>query len=256
MIDLHCHILPGLDDGAQSMEEALEMARMAVQDGMTDIVATPHTYNGLYLNRAVDILKAVDDLQQALDRESIPLRIHPGAEVHVHAECIEHILSSEILTICNGRKYLLLELPFHHIPRFTDDLLYELKIQEIIPIIAHPERNAVLCERPNILVNWIQEGALAQLTAGSLLGHLGERAKSVAEYMVEHGLVHVIASDAHNTRRRRPELRAAYLALAEKFSPELAECFKENARIILRGESLQIESPIARPKKKKKWLFF
>ncbi|MGZ4135512.1 MAG: tyrosine-protein phosphatase [Tumebacillaceae bacterium] len=256
MVDLHCHILPGLDDGAQSLEDALEMARLAVEDGITDIVATPHTHDGIYLNRQSDVLTAVEQFQRALDEHEIPLRIHPGNEVHVHVELIENVTSFESLTIGNQRKYLLFELPVQTIPSYVDDLLYELQVEGITPIIAHPERNAVLRKEPDRLAKWVEDGAIAQVTAGSLVGTMGERSKAAAEYMVTHRLVHVVASDAHNCGNRKTVVRQAFERLGELSSQVEVMNFQSNALAILRGETFHKCEPIYKQKKKKRFLFF
>lgn len=253
MIDLHCHILPGLDDGAQTLDEALAMARIAVADGITDIVATPHTHNGLYMNKAEDILQAVSHLQEALNREGIPIRIHPGSEVHIQVELLENILSGETLTYGNHRKYVLLELPTLNLPRFMEQLLYELNVAGITPIIAHPERNLLLRENPELLANWVRHDAIAQLTAGSLLGLLGDRAKKAAEFMVKRRLIHMIASDGHNTVRRRPELVEAYRVVEKLMSKEEVQIYRFNTKAILRGENCTVLEPLYN--KKKKWIF-
>ncbi|HEU4963699.1 MAG TPA: CpsB/CapC family capsule biosynthesis tyrosine phosphatase [Bacilli bacterium] len=256
MIDLHCHILPGLDDGAQTLEDALEMARIAVADGITDIVATPHTRDGVYRNDAEAVLAAVESFQRELEAAEIPLRIHPGAEVHVHVEFVENLLDGNTLTIGNGRKYVLLELPVQSIPRFTDELIYELSVEGITPIIAHPERNVALRENPNRLAEWIEQGAIAQVTAGSLLGKMGERAKKTAELMVQRRLVHVVASDAHNSGRRRPELGEAYRVLASLVDEEEATRYQVNASAVLQGGSCTVLEPAQVVAKKKRFFFF
>lgn len=256
MIDLHCHILPGLDDGAQTLEDALEMVRIAVADGITDIVATPHTQDGIYRNHRDVVLGAVERFQHILNEEGLPLTIHPGSEVHIHADFIESVLSSCDLTINDGGKYVLLELPVQSIPRFAEELLYELQVEGITPIIAHPERNNLLREDPNILAEWVRDGAIAQVTAGSLLGQMGERSKATAEYMVKHNLVHVVASDAHNAGRRRPNLREAYRRIGELTSPEEEEVFRYNARAVLLGESCKVLEPVEMIRAKKKRFFF
>ncbi|SEM93610.1 tyrosine-protein phosphatase [Lihuaxuella thermophila] len=253
MIDLHCHILPGLDDGAQTMVEALEMARIAVADGITDIVATPHTHDGIYKNLSKEVLKAVDEFQSVLDRKGIPLRVHPGAEVHIHVEFLRNIFSFNVLTV-NQCRYVLLELPVQTIPRFTEKLIYELLENGLVPMIAHPERNAVIRENFDLLADWIREGAIAQLTAGSLMGWMGERTKAVAEYMVKHRLVQVIASDAHNTVRRRPELKTAYELISHITSREEERMFRINAEAVFWGEDCErLEPTIDR---NKKWISF
>ena len=237
IVDLHCHILPNLDDGPAGLGEALRMARMAVQDGITDVVATPHTSNGIYSNKAEDVISAVKIFRQALDREQIPLQIHPGSEVHIHVELIQNIESMSILTFGNEKRYVLLELPQFNLPLMTDLLINELKCAGITPVIAHPERNQVLCSDPGRLARWIREGAVAQLTAGSLTGELGRRVQKTAEYMVKHKLAHLIASDGHNDGVRSPILSKGYKALERFLSAQAVSAYILNAAAVLYGGS-------------------
>jgi protein-tyrosine phosphatase len=249
MIDLHCHILPGLDDGAQDLQEALDMARIAVQDGITEIVATPHTQNGLYNNDADTILQATERFQLALDDAQIPLRVHAGSEVHVHFEMLEHVMQRDVLTVNNERKYLLVELPILNVPREMETLLHELTVAGITPILAHPERNVIIRRKPELLAEWIEHGALAQLTADTLLGRMGKKMQVFATYLIQKQLVHVIGSDAHNIRTRRPKLRAAYQRLTEVAGHEASTLFRENSRAIVQGRACMIREPYSERKR-------
>lgn len=253
MIDLHCHILPGLDDGAQTEQEAIEMARRASADGITDIVATPHTYNGIYHTSAAEIEQSVQRLNLLLAEQQIPVRIHPGAEIHLHGELVSHLMTKDSVTVADQGKYVLLELPMLQLPHWTDEILQELSNKNITPIIAHPERNLVLTEKPELLADWIERyGAVAQVTAASLLGTMGKKAKRMARLMVRQRLVHLIASDGHNPWRRPPTIRAAFSYLMRK-EPRQAITFLRNARAVLRGEKCQVAEPM---KQKKAILWF
>ena len=237
IVDLHCHILPNLDDGPADLGEALRMARMAVRDGITDVVATPHTSNGVYSNKAKDVLRAVKVFRQALVRERIPLQIHSGSEVHIHVELIRNLQSMNTLTFGDGKKYVLLELSQFNLPLMTDLLINELRCAGITPVIAHPERNQVLSSDPGRLARWIKGGAIAQLTAGSLTGELGKRVQKTAEYMVKHKLVHLIASDGHNDGARSPILSKGYKALEKLLSAQAVSAYVLNAAAVLYGGS-------------------
>lgn len=237
MIDLHCHILPGLDDGARDDETALGMAWAAVHDGITDILATPHTEDGVYRNSAKRIRAAVERLQQLFIEEQVPLRLHPGSEVHVHPELIDHLQSGQVMTIGDAGRYLLLELPMTNLPRVMERIFADLAGQGIRPVLAHPERNEVLQEQPERLSAWIAEyGVLAQLTAGSVTGQMGKKLQCTALSFFQNRLAHIVASDAHDLKRRRPELRAAYLKLAALDLEEAAR-YREQAELILLGVS-------------------
>jgi len=255
MVDIHCHILPGLDDGAKTPEEAVEMTRIAVSDGITDIIATPHTCDGFYSQRTEIVLKSVTNLQQALDLEEIPLRIHPGSEVHVHSELLDHLYSGQILSLGNGMKHVLLEFPSVHFPLFSNRVVSHLLARGVTPVIAHPERIDVFRLNPSLLREWTEQGAIGQVTAGSLLGLFGRTARGCAIDFVKKRLVHVIASDGHHVRSRRPELSEAYKALMTMIPEEEVEMFRHNAHAILHGEALQILTPLTKSKQKR-WFFF
>lgn len=236
MIDIHCHLLPGKDDGAQTLEESVEMARIASQDGITDIIVTPHTHDGLYLNTREETRESMFRLQEELDIHHIPIRLHPGAEVHIHFEFIQHLKTKQFMTVCDQEKYLLLELPTLPLPRFTDRLIDELLENGITPIIAHPERIEALRQEPDRLAGWIKKGAIAQITGDSLTGKMGKRTKQFAIQLVRQRLVHLVASDAHHVRFRRAELSTAYEVLSELLPKDDVTRFHTNAEAILLGE--------------------
>lgn len=255
MVDLHCHILPGRDDGAEDLDEALEMSRLAVADGITDLVATPHAQDGLHDNCSTEVRSAVERLQAELDRQGIPLRLHPGMEVHLHVELLANLDAGQLLTFCDGHKHLLLELPALSIPSCTEAILYELQVLGVTPIIAHPERNLALQEHPERLAEWVADGSVAQLTGGSLLGKFGRAAQQAAEVMVRHDWAHLIASDGHSAERRRPQLEAAYERLAQLTSRDTMMTYRERALAVVRNEHFQIAEPQGSGKRKRwRWL--
>ncbi|WP_134685853.1 tyrosine-protein phosphatase [Brevibacillus migulae] len=254
MIDIHSHILPGLDDGARSVEEAVAMARNAWLDGITDMIVTPHTHDGIYHNSLAQIREAVEQLQQVLSSRGIPLTLHVGAEIHIHLELVENLQTALLATLCDQYKYVLLELPSYQLPRFTDKLIEELLKKGVTPIIAHPERLEVLCNQPQLLARWIAKGAVAQVTADSLTGKMGKSTKRVSEAMVKNRLVHLLASDAHHATHRRAELSAAFSVLTELLSKEEAALFHENAKAVLRGLPCRVKEPAQAPARK--WWFW
>ena len=206
MIDLHCHILPGIDDGPASMDESLAMCRLAAQDGIHTIVATPHTLNGQYENPTSEVIEHVSALNKALIEYDIRVRILPGSEVHLSRDLWGSVESGEAGTINNDKKYLLLELPIHAVPPRLKDEIFGLKVRGITPIIAHPERNMVIQRDSSILYDCIQSGALSQITAASRTGGFGGLVMHCSETLLEHRLVHIIASDAHSYDSRPPIL--------------------------------------------------
>ncbi|RLB30200.1 MAG: tyrosine protein phosphatase [Deltaproteobacteria bacterium] len=215
MIDLHCHILPGVDDGAKSLEESLLMARRAVEDGIHTIVATPHTLNGIYINSAREVTPKVASLQETLSKNHIKLQLYVGADVHLCPHMLELIESGDAGTINNARKYILLEFPSQVVPPKVKDEIFSLKLNGITPIISHLERNPVIQHNIDILYEFIRMGALCQVTAMSITGDFGGIAMQCAERLLRHRMVHVIASDAHSSESRPPVLSQAVEAAAE-----------------------------------------
>ena len=196
MIDLHCHILPNMDDGADSWETSLNMCRQASNKGIKTIVATPHTLNGIYDNHPKDIEEKVKILNQKIKENNIPLKILPGSEVHLCADIIEAIKKKEILTL-NKSDYILLEFPHTQIPLHIEEILFQIQIMGITPILSHVERNLKFQQKPALLSRLIQKGALAQITAASLCGFFGPIPKKISQKFLSEELVYSIASDAH-----------------------------------------------------------
>ena len=215
MIDLHCHILPNVDDGAGSLEESLAMARHAVDDGIHTVVATPHSLNGLHSNPLKKVIADVSALQEALAQNHIDLKIYPGADVHLCPGMLKRIEIGEACTINGDGKYIILELPSSTVPAGVKDEIFAMKMNGITPIISHPERNSNIQQDPNILYDLICMGALGQVTAMSLTGDFGKLAGNTAQLLLKHRLFHIIASDAHSVRDRPPALSEAVQKAAE-----------------------------------------
>ena len=215
MIDLHCHILPGLDDGAQNMEEAIQMARIAYDDGIRVIVATPHTLNGIFINERDLIFSEIEKLQQVLSEEGIDIQILPGSDVHVNYNMLELIQEGKALTVNNNGKYLLLEFPHQLVPPKIPELVFELKLKGITPIFTHPERNAAIQRDLKIILRLVEQGALTQITANSITGQFGPQAYKCALEMLKCNMAHIIASDAHSSNVRVPALSGAVRKAAE-----------------------------------------
>ena len=219
MIDLHCHILPAICDGSPDIDTSLKMAKIAVNDGITIQACTPHIYPGLYNNNAINIQVALKNLQSLLDTESIALKLVMGADVHLVPEVVDGLTSKRIPTL-NDSRYFLLE-PSHHVsvPRFLEQINKFIKAG-YIPLITHPERLKWLSnDSYNEFIMAAKMGAWIQLTAGAIEGRFGKKAKNWANKFLEDGVVHIIASDAHNIRNRPPVLSKALL-LAKKIVGE------------------------------------
>src|SRR5690625_3368819 len=174
MIDIHSHILPGLDDGAKTEEDSLDMAQQAVEQGIHTIIATPHHKNSKYDNIRESIIKHTVILNDLFKAHNVPLTLLPGQETRINGEMIKDIQNGELLSL-NDTKYLFVELPFGHAPRYTEAMLYDIQLEGYSPIIVHPERNRELLEHPDRLYGMVRKGALTQVTASSLMGYFGKK---------------------------------------------------------------------------------
>jgi len=246
MIDIHCHILPNLDDGAQSLEESVQMAEQAVQDGIREVVATPHSLNGIYTNSAEEIISGVAALQAALFERRLDLKLYPGADVHLSTHMVERINRREVCTLNDRGGYLLLELPSQMIPDGVRDEIFALKLHGITPIITHPERNLLVQHDPGILYELVRMGALAQVTAMSLTGDFGEFIGRISHYLLKHRLVHVIATDAHSPQERPPILSSAVERAADTLEnyDEAMHMVMSVPAAILSGQIPNVPEPI------------
>lgn len=223
MIDLHCHFLPGIDDGAKSLAQALTLARMATMNGITHAVMTPHIHVGRYQNSRSSIFREFETFRENLRQNNIPLRIGFAAEVRLCGEIPNMIRKNEIpfLGCWEGMRVLLLELPYHTVPPELENFVTWLVKNNIRPLIAHPERNKGVLRNFNRIFSLARMGCLFQVTAGSLTGAFGEPVKLCAEQLLKTELVTVMASDAHHEVRRPPILNAGRIA-AEKMLGESA----------------------------------
>lgn len=244
LIDLHCHILPGVDDGSRTMEESLEMARAAVNDGITHILCTPHHLNGRFDNNRNDVIEKVAALQAEIDQAGIPLELYEGQEVHLNENIPAQFKEGNILCADLTDKYFLLEFPSNDIPAYAQPLIQEVLVMGKTPIIVHPERNGKFIEDPNRLIPFIDMGCLAQLTAPSICGHFGKKIRKTAEIMVDHNMVHMMASDAHNLDTRPFMMSEAFEIINNEFGEDTEDFFKNMARSILNGDEVAIYEPI------------
>ena len=205
MIDLHSHILPGIDDGAADLAVSLAMARAFVADGVTTVACTPHILPGLYHNNGPQIRHAVLELQAAIDREGIALRLVTGADIHITPNFVAGLRDGSLLSLADSR-YVLVEPPHHVAPARLDDLFFSLLVAGYVPILTHPERLTWIKSQYATIVRLVQAGVWMQVTAGSLTGAFGRQPLYWAERMLQEGRVHILATDAHDCARRPPEL--------------------------------------------------
>lgn len=248
MIDFHTHMLPGIDDGAGFFSDSLQMARMALKDGVRGVVLTPHHHQGRYNNGRQKVLAHTEALRKKLKREGIKLEIFPGSEVHLQSDLAEQVAYSSMATINDRGKHLLVELPFGHLPIFTGQVLEKLKDQGVTPILAHPERCRPLVEDPLFLFELVSGGILLQLNAGSVTGDFGEEWADAAGMMIRQRWVHLIGSDAHSVHQRPPVLSGAVEMIRGLAGSEAAKMISSAwPREILQGRHIHPWDPLSPP---------
>ena len=253
MVDIHCHILPGIDDGAKNMSDSISMASEAEKEGIRTIIATPHL-NNQYDNRKDLIVAKVDELNHVLKAEGVNVTILPGQEPRIYGDILEDFEKDEIQTL-NNSNYIFIEFPSNHVPRYTEKLLFDIQVKGLTPIIVHPERNSELIERPELLYKLVEKGALTQVTASSVCGYFGKKIKSFSMQIIEANLTHFIASDAHNIHHRSFKMMEAYDFIDVKYGTDYVYLFKENAELLANGKSVIKEIPF-QIIKRKKFIFF
>ena len=245
MIDLHVHILPGLDVGNDLDGEALAMCHLAAEDGTTLVVATPHMFNGIYHVRREQILNGVRRLQEAINAEKIPLKVLPGADVHADADLARLTRAGEVMTVADGGRYLMVELSHDVIPPQTRDMLFSLQLLGITPIVTHPERSMEVQEDPSLLLPLLSAGNIAQVTAASLVGTFGGATERCAKELIQRGFVHLVASDAHSSGRRSPGLSQAREVVEGLVGNAVAdEIFVVRPEKIIAGEYVTLPDPV------------
>lgn len=249
MVDMHSHILAGVDDGPETLDEAVRMLRKAVDEGLTDIIATSHAYNPHFHVGKAAVEKKLLELQEVIDAHDIPLRLHSGQELRIQDRTVEVLETGEALTLAQSR-YALIELPSSNIPNFTVPLIQKLMNQNIIPIIAHPERNKAIAEKPARLERLISHGALAQITSGSVAGHFGKSVQRVSQKLIKSNLIHFYGSDVHNLNTR-PFLYNEGLDVLDKSNlHDYVDLFLENnARILEHKDAIILEPNLVDDKK-------
>jgi len=256
MVDLHCHLLPGLDDGPKSFEDSMAMAEDAIADGITHVVATPHASSS-HVFDYTRVSAARRELQREIGER---LTLATGCDFHLSHENLLALRENPRPFCVNQKDYLLVEFNEFSIPPALDQTLHELMLAGIRPVVTHPERNAILRTHPERLKQWIRQGCYAQITAGSLTGVFGLAAQENAWAWLADGLIHFVSSDAHNTGRRPLKLKFAYDAVSGKLGEERAKaCFVDNPRAAFEGQPLPYVPEIAvdpPPLKRKRFLFF
>lgn len=254
LVDIHCHILPGIDDGSKDWETSIKLAHAAVKDGITHAVVTPHTLNGRYLNHKKDVIKLTAEYQKCLKDENIPLTVFPGQEVRISGDLPQALDDDDILFLDEDGRYMLLEFPSDDVPSYAKDMIFKIMQRGITPIIVHPERNSRILKEPVILQELIEQGCLVQITASSYIGTFGKDIEEMSRRFIEAGQCSCFASDAHDLPKRQYEYSEALEKLSNEFGQGVAQEYRDNAQALVNGDNVQMNW---RPLKKKKrfWIF-
>lgn len=249
MIDMHTHLLFGVDDGPKTIEETLVLVKKAESEGITELICTSHACHPQYDAQRSEVLSQTTLLKDVIKEAGLDVQLHPGQEVRLTEDIIEKLDSNQLVTLANSR-YLLLELPSQTIPSYTVPIIHALLEREIIPIIAHPERNRAIAEKPERLERLVRHGATAQITSGSLSGHFGKNIQKLSLQLIEANLVHTYGSDVHNVKTRPFHFSKGLDILERKKLYDIADILLANNERILMNEPLFLLEPeLVKPKK-------
>lgn len=249
MIDTHAHILPGLDDGAETMAETIALLEKAVTEQITEIIATPHGHHPNFKTDLALMQKQLKQVQDYITEQQMPIQVHAGMECRLSEKLPERLAAGEALTLA-GSRYVLLELPSSGIPAYTVQIIQQLIGANYVPIIAHAERNQGIIEKPERLRKLLLHGALAQVTAGSVAGSFGKAIQKTAMTLIEANLVHVYGSDVHNMEVRPFRFNEGLDYLEKKNQHENVDIFLENNERIVQNRHLIVLEPQDIPKPK------
>lgn len=237
MIDIHSHILPQIDDGSENIDITLEMLKNAVEDGTKKIVATPHYGGGYGIAPIGEVRNYVNKLNTLMEEKNLKIRIYSAQEVYLNEHTIDDYIEGNIGTI-NDSKYMLTECPINQFSNYIFDIIYELNIRGIIPIIAHPERYITVIENPTFINKFIECGCLFQMNSGSIQGIFGKKVKSIAKLMLSNGIYNFIGSDAHNSTNRTTGLSRA-INMSNDINIESEKIFRESANKLLGNKDIK-----------------
>ena len=254
MVDLHCHLLPGIDDGSKSMAISLRLAREATANGVTHALLTPHHMNGRYVNHKQDVIRRTKEFATELAKHQIPLTVFPGQEVRINGNLLKALNDDDILFADEGGQYLMLEFPDDDVPHYTERMIFYLQQRGITPVIVHPERNTMIMDHPDVLYDLLKKGCLSQITASSYVGTFGKKVARFSKQLIAAGQGYVFASDAHDLPGRKYEMRQAFEQLESEFGQDLVNRYQQNARAIINGDNVPLNE-LQRIRKKHFWLF-
>ena len=254
MIDIHCHILPEVDDGSRSLNESIEMAMIAKEQGITKIVNTSHYHPDFRYKKGEELLKELEDFNNVLKENMIDIEVVIGNEIYYTKDLIKEIDELDFYTLNNSR-YILIELPPTNFPKDLCNIVYELKEKNYIPVFAHVERYREVQENPELIYEVINAGAIIQVNSHSILGKSGKELQKVCNTLLNRNMVHVVGTDAHSSKRRTPIFLDAYKYVSEKYSTGMADdLFIKNNNAIINNEALNLPKPYKEEQKKKGFL--
>lgn len=245
MIDIHTHILPGIDDGAGSLEESLALAEQAARSGIRTVLATPHHYARGFYSSSEQIRSETARLNDELEKRNIQLKVLTGQEVRVYDSLLEDLEAGQLSTLASS-PYLLVEFPSSNVPKHVEELFHELRLLDVTPIIAHPERNRELAGNTAKLAQLVEAGALAQLTSSSICGTMGRKLQKLSLDLCKNGFVHFIASDAHHAVKRPFDLKEGYEAVEKHLGQAFVDYYQLNAERLIRSQAVSREIPAAK----------
>lgn len=236
MIDIHSHIIPLIDDGSKSIDMSKDMLNIAYKEGIKTIIATPHYYPNIYDIDIKEIEKSVEQLNNISNSLNLNIKILKGQEVFVTRDLLNNFKQGKVLTL-NNTKYMLLELPFDILKPYVLDIIYELRIRNIVPIIAHPERYSYIIKKPSIINDFIDEGCLFQINSQSITGEFGKDVKNTSLKLIRNNLCHFIASDAHSNQKRIPTLKKSF-DIAVENNEEIVKYLSDNVNKLINNEHI------------------
>ncbi|GIM32010.1 tyrosine-protein phosphatase [Paraclostridium bifermentans] len=243
MIDIHCHILPQVDDGSKSLEESIEMAKIAQNEGIKKIINTSHYHPDFKYKSGEELKTILKSFNKKLKDENIDIEVLLGNELYFTDDLLCDFEKLEFHSL-NNSKYILVEFSPNNFPNNLADIVYELKLKRYIPILAHVERYPKVQENPNIICDCINEGALIQLNGASVIGKNGKEAEKTSKILLENNMVHFIATDAHSSTKRRPLIKEVYDHISKQYGEENAKnIFEENQKCILENKDICILEP-------------
>ncbi|MGM8216557.1 tyrosine-protein phosphatase [Bacillaceae bacterium W0354] len=243
-VDIHNHLIWGIDDGPDTAEQSFHLAYQAVKQGITHVISTAHFKHGIIEPKLSIINERLNELKLLLSKHNIPLSIHSGMEIQLYSDLDKDLIKGDSILTLNNTKYVLIEFPPHHIPHYSEQILFNLQLNGYVPIIAHAERNSQFQKDLNKLQSLVERGSLIQISANSLIQKRAKKTYRFTNKLIQKRLVHLVASDAHNNKTRPFLLEQAYSTIEKKYGDSLNHYFMKNAKNILLDNDIYIPQPV------------